>query len=162
MQRRHAASWIGAFTVVLYTVPTFLILAEIASFGYGHPIVTPMVEALVGPICHHLPSRTVTLHEPLPVCARCTGLYTGWILTLPLATAVLRQRSFNGIGGQSLLVSAVSLLGLFGVAVLEATLEAAGMLSTPNATRLFYGLPLGFTPATILILGAKLLLRRSS
>ena len=59
--------------------------------------------------CHHRPDRTLHLRgRPLPVCARCTGLYAGyglglvfWLgwakLSWPLALLLVLPLAFDGL-----------------------------------------------------------------
>lgn len=116
----------------------------------GHPAL-PAIEGATGSWCHHDPART--LHwgaEPLPVCARCTGLYAGLVLG-PLVGLVLpwQGKVLLRVAGLAMIPMAVGLLA--------AIAEALGLLSTANPTRLFLGLCLTMGPAALGIVGARIL-----
>ncbi len=143
---------------VLYAVPAALIVAEIGALALLHrSVITPFVECVVGPICHHIPSRTLSLPSIglLPVCARCTGLYTGWITAFPVGFFAGRAL-YRSNGSPRLCKLLGVVFGLTLTAAIAASLEALGLLHTANITRLFLGFPLGFGPGLILILGARI------
>lgn len=50
----------------------------------------PAAHPLFGLVCHQIPDRSFAVHGvPLPVCARCTGLYFGFLLgSLALAASI--------------------------------------------------------------------------
>jgi len=131
-------------------LPGLLVGAETAAWALGHPAL-PMIEEATGAWCHHDPART--LHwgaEPLPVCARCTGLYAGLGLG-PALGLLLPWR-----GRVLLPVTALATIPM-GIGLLAAVAEALGLLSTANPTRLFLGLCLTMGPAALGIVGARIL-----
>lgn len=97
-------------------------------------------EALIGSVCHRFPARTLSLGEhPLPVCARCTGIWIGWLLALPLwpFTVGHGRRRRGSPRGRAWLTAAA--LG----AIVLASFEVMGWLTTSNPTRFALGLPIG-------------------
>ena len=95
-------------------------------------------------ICHQRPERSFFIGgQQLPVCARCTGLYLGAALAIPLgliAAVAASSRSNRRI----LLVAALPTL-------ITWTLEFAGIMTFSNVVRFVCALPLGFA-ASVLVL----------
>jgi uncharacterized membrane protein len=109
------------------------------------------IEGLAGPLCHHLPERTLHLgSRPLPVCARCTGLWSATALGGPLGWA---------LGGQAKHVgSALALGGLATLVGLVAALaEWGGLIATANEVRVVLGAALGVGMPLLIGLGARVL-----
>lgn len=141
---------LGAVVVV---VPAVLVLVETVGWLKDtSPIVAP-VEHLLGPICHHIPERTLVIGRPLPVCARCTGLYAGWVIGAPVAGWLATRVSRLGRG-------LVVLGGLFVVGVVEAVIERLGLIAVSNAARAVLGLPLGLAPSIVVGVGGLILARQ--
>ena len=105
-----------------------VIAAPGALFPFGHLI------------CHQRPERSFFIGgRQLLVCARCTGLYLGAALAIPLglsAAIVVSSRRNRRI----LLVAALPTLVTW-------TLEFAGLVPFSNVTRFVCALPLGFAAA---------------
>jgi uncharacterized membrane protein len=123
------------------------VLAEIVAQSRGTSLVPP-VEAVVGPICHHDPARTL---PGLPVCARCTGVWLGGavaplLLMVPARPVPMRR-------------AAIALLGGAALALAAALAELFGGIATGNALRVGLGLPLGAVLPGFLALGAAALFR---
>jgi len=95
-------------------------------------------------ICHQRPERSFFIGgQQLPVCARCTGLYLGAALAIPLgliAAVAASSRSNRRI----LLVAALPTL-------LTWTLEFAGIMPFSNVVRFVCALPLGFAAAWMVL-----------
>lgn len=65
---------------VAFFLPTLTPVEKAHAVGYG--------------ICHQLPARTFFINgKPLPLCARCTGIYLGAIAGLGVMLALGRARS---------------------------------------------------------------------
>jgi uncharacterized membrane protein len=97
-------------------------------------------------ICHQRPERSFHLGSvQMPVCARCTGLYVGAALALPLATVI-------GSGLASDRARKVFLIAALPTA-LSWTLEFAGIAAFSNVARFIAAVPLGLVAAW-LVLGA--------
>lgn len=127
-----------AFTVIISS----LVVWEIFVHILGMESFVPLIEEVIGPICHHLPDRFLVIKGQLPVCARCTGLYLGFILAV-LGFQLSRLFHLSHKSRKIFLVScSVSLLSLF-----VALLEGAHLINTSNGIRLFLGLGLGIAPA---------------
>ncbi len=108
---------------------------------------------LLSGLCHQLPEHSLTFGGlPLPLCARCTGLFTGAALTFLILWAVDRGRT-GGLDGRL-----AALMGLLGAAWLVDGVNSLGSFwrSRPflyppsNALRLATGLGMGFAVGTLL------------
>jgi uncharacterized membrane protein len=147
---------LGGALAAAMTAPTLLVGVEAAAFVAARPAIVATVEAHVGPVCHHLPGRTqIVAGHPLPVCARCVGMYAGaaagglaGIVTGNMLSARPRllRRVIGGVCVATL------------TAFVAAVLELAGVLSTGNALRMALGVPLGLGPALLGGVGARVLL----
>jgi uncharacterized membrane protein len=89
---RSQRRWIGATAVA-----AGLVCLGVAALPTAERSLTPEVgwaRLLFRPACHQIPDRCLDLGDgPLPVCARCFGLYVGgW---LGLTTAFLLGRRFR-------------------------------------------------------------------
>jgi uncharacterized membrane protein len=95
-------------------------------------VVTPMLYALFQPICHQLPERCfLVADEPMAVCARCLGLYSGFWLGLVL---------FPFLGGlRRLLLARPRLIILFAL-----PLATDLLLENTHASRYLSGLVASF------------------
>jgi len=75
--------WLAAAVIVVavaFFLPTLTPLEKAHAVGYG--------------ICHQLPARTFVINgQPLPLCARFTGIYLGAIAGLGVMLALGRARS---------------------------------------------------------------------
>jgi uncharacterized membrane protein len=98
-------------------------------------------------ICHQRPARCFRIGDvPMPVCARCTGLYAGAAAAAPLAlflasgSSVLSSRRARRIAA----LAAVPTLLTWG-------LEVAGLAHPSNTVRAVAGLPLGFAVAWLVL-----------
>lgn len=90
-----------------------------------------------GRICHQRPERSFHLAgTPLPVCARCAGLYFAGAAGALLAWAG-RRRVATPTGARLLLLTAAL------PTALSVAAEAAGLLHSSNSFRMTMALPLG-------------------
>lgn len=127
------------------------IVVESVAFALGRPFLVTIGEALSGPICHHQDART--LHwdgRAFPVCARCTGLYLGYVAGLGaiLLGAVARDRAW--------LLRALALFaGLWLFGFFAAVGEKVDLWRTANATRVILGVALGLPAGATLTLCAR-------
>ncbi|MEW6357705.1 MAG: DUF2085 domain-containing protein [Planctomycetota bacterium] len=102
-----------------------------------------LIERICSAVCHALPDRTFRFGgEPLPLCARCAGVYVGFLLTM-IGFACTRLRRCTVVPG-TLLVVNILLIVLFGVCGFAALYEA---MVLPNDCRLLLGLSFGFAVA---------------
>ena len=66
-------------------------------------------------ICHRLPSHSFTIYgRPLPLCARCTGIYLGVVLSFLVLGLAGRWRRVN-MPPVPVLLALISFVGLMGV-----------------------------------------------
>ncbi|HEX6463731.1 MAG TPA: DUF2085 domain-containing protein [Vicinamibacterales bacterium] len=95
-------------------------------------------------ICHQRPERSFHIGgRPMPVCARCTGLYVSAAAAIPfalVAATVLPSRRARAI----LLVAALPTLTTW-------ALEYGGIAAFSNLVRALAALPLGFATAWLVI-----------
>ena len=91
-------------------------------------------------ICHQRPERSFFIGgQQLPVCARCTGLYLGAALAIPLGLSAAMAFSSRR-NRRILFVAALPTL-------ITWTLEFAGIVPFSNIVRFTCALPLGFAAA---------------
>jgi uncharacterized membrane protein len=95
-------------------------------------------------VCHQRPERCFRVAgRPLPVCARCTGLYAGAAIAAPVA--LLLASGLSGGRARSIaLLAAVPTLVTW-------SLEAAGFVHPSNTVRAIAALPLGFAAAWLVV-----------
>lgn len=97
-----------------------------------------------GHICHQRPERCFWIRgRPMPVCARCTGLYAGAAAAGPLALLVAAGLSAQ----RARRLAAIAALPTF----FSWGIEMAGLAHPPNAVRFGAAVPLGFVAAWLLI-----------
>jgi uncharacterized membrane protein len=95
-------------------------------------------------ICHQRPDRCFWIHgRPMPVCARCSGLYAGAAFAAPLALVWAARLS----GRRARLVLAAAALPT----LVTWSLEMAGRAHPSNIARLVAALPLGFAAAWLVV-----------
>ena len=95
-------------------------------------------------VCHQRSDRCFWIHgRPMPVCARCTGLYTGAALAGPLALFLA-----SGVSSRrARLTAALAALPT----LISWSLEFAGLAHPPNSVRAMAALPLGFVVSWLVI-----------
>jgi uncharacterized membrane protein len=112
-------------------------------------------------LCHQLPARSFFGGGyQVPVCARDTGIYIGFVISFALIAVIDRGRRRSGLPAWPALV----LAGLF-VAVMawDGITSYAGLRATDNAIRLITGLLAGWAlPVVVYPLVTGSLWRRSS
>ena len=130
-----ALAWVAAITLAPLAIASNRTVLSLGAAG---------VYAAGARICHQRPDRCFRIHGlPMPVCARCTGLYLGAAAAAPLALALaagLSSRRARGIAA----VAALPTLLTWG-------LEVAGLAHPSNAVRAMAALPLGFVAAWLVI-----------
>ena len=120
-----------------------------AAIGSGHSLVEG-AEGVVGSLCHHLPGRTLLLNRrPLPICARCTGIWLGWLVALPVwwAAPAAHREPKRARRKIQLLAGAGSVAAGLAIA------EAGGWVATASSTRFWLGLPLGLMAGSLVLEG---------
>jgi len=93
-------------------------------------------------LCHQLPARSFFGggHQ-LPVCARDTGIYFGFVISMVLLAAIDRGRHRSELPRRWVLAIGAALIGFL---AWDGVTEYAGLRATDNALRLITGLGLGF------------------
>ena len=109
-------------------------------------------KAAAGPICHHLQERTLgTGGRYFPVCARCAGIWIGWLLASVLWWSFrVTSQNARWLAPRQLALMAACL-----GAVLLAVAELGGWLQTNNATRAVLGIPLGLFAGWLLLRASR-------
>jgi uncharacterized membrane protein len=99
-------------------------------------------------VCHQLPSRTFQLwSHPMPVCARCTGIYVG----AALAVVALVSGRVGWSGGQFAPETARRTLAVAALPALATIVFEWMAGETPsNAVRALTGIPLGGVVALLI------------
>jgi uncharacterized membrane protein len=112
------------------------------------PRETGLVYAFAARICHQRPERSFVLAGmPMPVCARCAGLYASGALGAAAAWASARRRlALPGAGGTRLLLATAA-----APTVATVALEWLGLVQPPNAARAIAALPLGAAAGWIFV-----------
>lgn len=95
-------------------------------------------------ICHQRPERGFWIHgRPMPVCARCSGLYAGAAAAGPLALVL--AAGFSSRRARHLATfAALPTLVTWGI-------EMAGLVHPSNIVRFAAALPLGFAAAWLVV-----------
>ena len=93
-------------------------------------------------LCHQLPARSFFGggHQ-LPVCARDTGIYFGFVISMFVLAAIDRGRHRGELPRRWVLAIGVALVGFL---AWDGVTEYAGLRTTTNGLRLITGLGLGF------------------
>jgi len=92
-------------------------------------------------LCHQLPERTITYQgHPLPVCARDTGIYLGFLISF-LYIWLTHQRRENLLPSKTIMALAVLFVAIMGV---DGVTSYLGLRTTTNEIRLITGLLTGF------------------
>lgn len=97
-------------------------------------------------VCHQLPERSFHIGAAqLPVCARCLGIYAGFLACVLVKFQVARSRFFQVPGSRFAVVA-----GAAPTAVTVA-FEWLGLWQPSNITRALAGVPLGAVVAFVVI-----------
>ena len=95
-------------------------------------------------VCHQRPDRCFWIQgRPMPVCARCTGLYASAAVAAPLALFCAWGLSSRGARR----VAAIAALPT----LITWAIEMAGLAHPSNIVRAIAALPLGFAVAWLVI-----------
>lgn len=100
-------------------------------------------------LCHQLPARSFfSGGYQLPVCARDTGIYLGFILSAALIGLFSRGRRPTEAPRPALLVAGVLFVGVMAA---DGITEYAGLRTTDNDIRLLTGLLAGYAIALMVV-----------
>ncbi|HEY7056178.1 MAG TPA: DUF2085 domain-containing protein [Vicinamibacterales bacterium] len=130
---------------LVWTAALFAAPAAIASPDRTLSQTASLVYLAGGIVCHQRPERSFTEHgHPLPVCARCTGLYVSAVIGGVLALAAGRRQLDRA--------SARWILGVASVPTAATWLaEAAGLAHPSNMVRSVAALSLGAAAAWVVV-----------
>jgi uncharacterized membrane protein len=129
--------------IVLWVLLLFTAPLAIVSANRPLSMGAALVYGAGARVCHQRPERCFRVAgRPLPVCARCTGLYAGAAIAAPVA---LLASGLSGRRARSIAVlAAVPTLVTWSV-------EAAGFVHPSNTVRAIAALPLGFVAAWLVM-----------
>lgn len=125
-----------ATLAVTATILTFVLIAALLPHPWRDAARLPF-----SMICHGIPERSLRIADHLlPVCARCTGIYLGGILSA-LAALLLRVRSASLALG----------IALMSPLAIDGTAQALGLWATGNPARFATGMlfAAGFVTAAV-------------
>ena len=124
-------------SVAIITSILLLILVAPVAAANNHPHLAVIIYRSFASICHQLPERSFfILGRPFAVCARCTGIYSGFALLLVLYPLIRPLRSTYLPPPKWLFWAAVPLTIDFGLTFL-------GLWENTHTTRLLTGMLLG-------------------
>jgi uncharacterized membrane protein len=127
--------WVAAIVWAPYAV---------ASSRPANAIAAALVYDAGHMVCHQRPERSFALDgRPLPVCARCTGLYVSAAAAVPFALLLalpLPSRRARWLLGVAALPTAITW-----------SIEFAGLAHPSNLVRAVAALPLGFMAAWVVV-----------
>lgn len=137
-QRFHRLMLIIAIVIIagFFLFPPVTILSKTDAVGYA--------------ICHQIPARTFHIHDtPLPLCARCTGIYLGALLGI-VGLSVSGRYRYIGLPSLPILLTLIGFIGIMGIDGLNSYLSffpGAPQLYQPQnwlrlTTGIFHGLAL--------------------
>lgn len=100
-------------------------------------------------LCHQLPERSFFGGgTQVPVCARDTGIYLGFVVSLALISLLHRPgrpKQFPGVAGFVAIILMITAMGVDGVS------SYGGFRTTTNDLRLITGILAGFAMAAIVV-----------
>jgi uncharacterized membrane protein len=133
---------------VLWLAAIILAPLAIASRLPGISLAATAVYAAGSRVCHQRPERCFWIHgRPMPVCARCSGLYGGAALGAPLA--LLAAAGIAAARARRLIVLAALPTAItWGI-------EMAGLAHPSNAVRAVAAVPLGALAAWLVVGAAR-------
>lgn len=98
-------------------------------------------------VCHQLPERTLLFgKELMPVCSRCSGIYTGFLFTIIFLFLVFRKRESGLPPIYIMILAIVFMLST----MIDGALSYLGVYNTNNIIRLITGYMFGAGIAIIL------------
>jgi uncharacterized membrane protein len=132
-----------AWTALLPIAPLVAIHAHGSSFA---AVFTAAMYGIGHIVCHQIPARSFQLAAtPLPVCARCTGIYLGAAMTAIVAAAAGRANSAAaGLAPRTARLALIA--GVLPTAVTLAFEWTTG-ITPSNTIRFVAGLPIGIVVA---------------
>lgn len=111
-----------------------------------------MLEIIYSFFCHQQPSRSLVIASQfLPLCARCTGIYLGFLISLICLITMVRKDRSMGFWPVGLSVSG----GILTAFILSAAAENLGWLEVSNKMRFLLALFAGCSIAYIFVIISK-------
>src|ERR1041385_9154509 len=133
--KRPLVFWLISAAVVTFLV-SLIFVAPVAAAG-GHPALAEVIYHAFGVFCHQRPDRSYFIEgHKLGVCARCTGLYAGFAITLLLYPLVRSLRNNVNPPREYLILAAIP-LGI------DFSLTFFGVWENTHTSRLVTGALLG-------------------
>ena len=133
--KRPLVFWLISAAVVTFLV-SLIFVAPVAAAG-GHPALAEVIYHAFGVFCHQRPDRSYFIEgHKLGVCARCTGLYAGFAITLLLYPLIRSLRINVNPPRQYLILAAIPL-------AVDFTLTFFGFWENTHTSRLLTGTLLG-------------------
>jgi uncharacterized membrane protein len=133
--RRPLMFWLISVTVVSFLV-ALIFVAPLAAAG-GHPAGAEVIYRAFGIFCHQRPDRSYFIEgHKLGVCARCTGLYAGFAITLLLYPLIRSLRIAANPPRIYLILAALPL-------AIDFSLTFFGIWENTHTSRLLTGVLLG-------------------
>jgi uncharacterized membrane protein len=152
MNQRQKAAAVGIGLLGVAALAALPAWAESADF-HTNPLLTAADHA-AATVCHRLPGHTFEIAgRPLPLCARCSGIWLGTALVLALTAGAGRGRSllFPGRPGVLALGALVGVMGLDGINALLFDTGGPFLYPPHNTVRLFTGLGAGLAVGLLLV-----------
>ena len=148
----HPAAYPRLLTAALIATTALIALGWLAATPDG---VLGKARAIGYAVCHQIAARSFHIHdEPLPLCARCTGIYLGIMVGIALFAARGRLRSAR-LPAVRFLLPLLALAGLIAFDGINSYLSLFDFYTpiyTPhNTLRLFTGLFAGAAMITIVL-----------
>ncbi len=136
--------WCGLFLSVPFLLKGNLTLQKIAA----------LIRFFFAPICHQMDSRSFHLAgHALPVCARCTGIYGGFLVGILIYILISRLKKV-------LVPSRATLLIGLTVTGLEVSLSLLNVFPSTLASRSITGAVLGFIAAFFVMAALNQIINR--
>lgn len=108
-----------------------------------------MLESFYSLFCHQQLSRSLIISgQALPLCARCTGIYLGFLISLISCLMVLGEKSTKLVFSRSGMITSVGMVFVF---ITEAIAERLGCLELSNNMRFLAAMFAGVSIAYILL-----------
>jgi uncharacterized membrane protein len=133
--RRPLLFW-AISAAVITSLVSLIIIAPLAAAS-GHNEIAASIYYAFSPLCHQRPDRSYFIDgHKMGVCARCTGIYFGFALTLLAYPLVRSLRSTTTPARKWLLLAALPL-------AIDFSLTFFGVWENTHTSRLLTGLLLG-------------------
>ncbi|HKE60211.1 MAG TPA: DUF2085 domain-containing protein, partial [Pyrinomonadaceae bacterium] len=150
--RRPLIAWL--IVLAIATLAVLMIVGAPLGVATGHNVLAFVTYATFRKLCHQLPERSFFIagHQ-FAVCARCTGLYFGFLLAVLFYPLVRPLRTTQAPSRRWLFIAAVPM-------ALDVGLNALGVLENTHSSRFVTGLILSVTAVFYILPGvAELSLR---